>query len=74
MSVINKRCTILQSLGFSIQHEDSCVEMNGILFDFSATDETKFVEQAVKTAYQVGLNHGVEKTQASLRSIIGLDF
>ena len=33
---INAKCLLLEELGFTIEHNDSCVSFQGIEFDFSA--------------------------------------
>lgn len=40
---INKKCELLERLGFEIEHEDSRVSFNGHTFDFSASLVMKFL-------------------------------
>lgn len=72
--IINKKCELLQELGFVIEHEDSCVTFGGIPFDFSATacDRASLVYTAMNAMFSKGRAVGKVLVQEGIKDILGL--
>ena len=67
-SFIDKKCELLESLGFEINHLDSDVTMAGITFDFSSTPcEPKAI---IETALKIALKHGKDVGKFELQNNI----
>jgi hypothetical protein len=74
---INRRCKKLEELGFVILHEDSRVNVpigNGEYFeaDFSAIDEDKFLQAALKKSFVLGVNKGEDNIQYRIKQVLGI--
>ena len=72
---INKRCELLESLGFTIIHEDSRVCLQDLEFDFSATNMNvkNIIYQAIMEAYSQGEHDGRKEIQEKLMNLIGIE-
>lgn len=69
---INKKCELLESLGFEIEHEDSRVSFDGHIFDFSAIacDEASIMKTALKAMFKHGREHGKEEIREGFRKLM----
>lgn len=69
---INKKCELLESLGFEIEHEDSRVSFDGHIFDFSAIacDEASIMKTALKAMFEHGREHGKEEIREGFRKLM----
>lgn len=69
---INKKCELLQRLGFEIEHEDSQVSFNGNTFDFSAIacDEAAIVKTALQIAFEAGRERGKNEIREGIRDLL----
>lgn len=74
IEALNKKCDLIQSLGFEIMHEDSRVEMYELEFDFSAigADPVSIIKHAVKQAYLMGQQSGRQQIQSEVKSLLGI--
>ena len=72
---MNEKCLLLESLGFTINHQDSNVEFNGYTFDFSAVacDAPSIVYTALKEMLEHGRAEGVLEIQGGLRKLLGIN-
>ena len=72
---INKKCLLLQELGFVIEHQDSYVSMAGIEFDFSATacDNWSIIFTAVSEAYRQGIQQGKNELKQDLHDLLKME-
>ena len=78
---INRRCDILESLGFTILHEDSRVSYiydNGegrfyVEIDFSSISEDKFLLYAYKVIFETGMKIGRNKVRTSLSNLLEVE-
>ena len=74
--VINNRCTKLMELGFEILHEDSrvCVSPEHyethLVIDFSAIDESKFLDYAIQSVFKLGKNIGRRSLKSDLKNLL----
>lgn len=71
----NKRCEKLEELGFTILHLDSRVGVSMtdgsyLEMDFSSIDETKFLQSAIKQAYEQGFENGKNAIRHELKHIL----
>lgn len=75
--ILAERCKKLEELGFTIHHWDSNVSIgegdNYIEFDFSAIHEDKFVQEAVRLAWENGHRTGSAEVKLNIRKLIGLE-
>lgn len=62
---INDRCEILESLGFTINHEDSNVSLGDFSFDFSAIELT--TANIIKIVANESLKKGISKGKNDLK-------
>lgn len=69
---MNKKCELLMSLGFEINHQDSSVGMLGVDFDFSATACTveDILYTALKQMYSEGRKAGISTIRNQLKALI----
>lgn len=69
---INKKCELLESLGFEIEHQDSRVSFNGHLFDFSAIacDEASIMKTALTVMFEHGREQGKEEIREGFKSLM----
>ena len=76
---LNKKCELLMSLGFEIQHRDCDVsfearpvDLHG--FDFSATapDVQSILYTALVHAYNLGLEQGKTQVQQDIKAALGI--
>lgn len=69
---INKKCELLESLGFEIEHEDSRVSFNGHLFDFSAIacDEASIMKTALKIMFEHGREQGKQEIREGFKALM----
>lgn len=69
---INKKCELLQRLGFQIEHEDSQVSFNGHMFDFSAIacDERSIIQTALKAVFDSGREAGKDEIREGIRELL----
>lgn len=72
---LNEKCMLIESLGFTINHEDSDVEFNGYPFDFSAVacDAPSIVYTALKKMLEHGRADGKLEIQEGFRKLLGID-
>lgn len=84
---LNKKCELLEDLGFTINHRDSDVSFETINthfeefdthfeeFDFSATapDVQAIIYTALHHVYKLGVKQGREMNQRALRQALGMD-
>lgn len=77
---LNKKCELLEDLGFTINHRDSDVSFETINthfeeFDFSATapDVQAIIYTALHHVYKLGVKQGREMNQRTLRQAMGMD-
>jgi hypothetical protein len=74
---LNIRCEKLEALGFSIMHEDSHVHyyIDGqpIDIDFSAVDENKFMEYAIKKIHEDGQIKGRNQIRSSFHKLMDME-
>lgn len=70
---INKKCELLESLGFEIEHEDSRVSFNGHLFDFSAIacDEASILKTALNIMFEHGREKGKQEIREGFKALMG---
>lgn len=69
---INKKCLLLKSLGFEIEHQDSRVSFNGHLFDFSAVacEEASIMKTALNIMFEHGIEQGKEEIREGFRKLM----
>jgi hypothetical protein len=69
---INKKCELLQNLGFEIEHQDSRVSFNGHLFDFSAIacDEASILKTALIVMFEHGREQGKEEIRDGMKKLL----
>jgi hypothetical protein len=69
---INKKCELLESLGFEIEHQDSRVSFNGHLFDFSAIacDEASIMKTALNVMFEHGREQGKEEIREGFKALM----
>jgi hypothetical protein len=72
---INKRCELLESLGFTINHNDSDVSMNGKRFDFSAIELTvpNVLYHVINEVHTGSYKEGEISTRRRMREALGFD-
>lgn len=77
---LNKKCELLEDLGFTINHRDSDVSFETINtrfeeFDFSATapDVQAIIYTALHHVYKLGVKQGREMNQQALRKALGME-
>lgn len=79
---LNKKCNLLEELGFTIHHRDCDVSFetskaifDEISFDFSATapDVQAIIYTALNHVYKLGVKQGREMNQRSLRQALGME-
>lgn len=71
---INKKCELLERLGFEIEHTDSRVSFNGHLFDFSAVacDEASILKTALLVMFEHGREQGRKEIQDGIKILLQL--
>ena len=71
---IARRCRYLESLGFKINHIDEAVEMNGHIYDFSATkmEPVAIISTVINETYKYGVENGKTELQESLKDLLGI--
>lgn len=71
---INKKCELLERLGFEIEHEDSRVSFNGNTFDFSAIacDEASILQTALLVMFEHGREQGRKEIQDGIKTLLQL--
>lgn len=71
---INKKCELLERLGFAIEHEDSRVSFNGFTFDFSAVacDEASILQTALLFMFEHGRQEGRKEIQEGIKTLLDL--
>jgi len=71
---INKKCELLERLGFEIEHEDSRVSFNGHTFDFSAIacDEVSIMQTALLVMFEHGREQGRKEIQEGIKTLLQL--
>lgn len=72
---INKKCELLERLGFEIQHEDSRAIFDGQTFDFSAIacDEASIIQTALRTMFQHGREQGRKEIQDGIKAVLEIN-
>ena len=77
---LNKKCNLLEEMGFTINHRDSDVSFETISnqwdeFDFSgvAPHVPLIVHAALKHVYKLGVKKGREMNQRALRQALGVE-
>lgn len=72
---INQKCLLLEELGFTIEHEDSCVSFQGVEFDFSAVrcDREAIVYTAMNAMFMKGQAVGKAIIQEQMKALLGLN-
>jgi hypothetical protein len=76
---LNKKCELLMSLGFEIQHRDCDVSfetlnVDFVGFDFSATapDVQSIIYTALNHVYNLGLQQGKSIVQQDIKVVLGI--
>lgn len=76
---LNKKCNLLEELGFTIIHRDCDVSFETINnrfedFDFSATapDVQSIIYTALHHVYVLGLEAGEKRVQREMREALGM--
>lgn len=69
---LNEKCSLLMSLGFDVEHEDSQVSFNGVLMDFSRTPANvkDIIETALVSMFKDGVKEGKKRLQLSLKQLL----
>lgn len=70
---INARCLNLEAMGFIIHHQDSDVRhpsAPGVVFDFSATAEEKFVTAALKIVMDQARREGANNVRRQFSELL----
>lgn len=69
---INKKCELLQSLGFEIEHQDSQVRFNAHVFDFSAIacDKASIMKTAMNAMFENGREHGKKEIREGFKALM----
>ncbi len=77
---VNRRCELLESLGFEIDHEDCRVSLGESLdlhgnfrnftIDFSATAEDKFMAYAINKIFEYGVKVGGNKVRQGIKDLL----
>lgn len=77
---LNKKCELLTSLGFEIQHRDCDVSFETLFvnfegFDFSATapDVQSVIYTALVHVYNLGLEKGKAIVQQDIKQALGIE-
>lgn len=77
---LNKKCELLEELGFTIIHRDCDVSFETINtrfedFDFSATasDVRSIIYTALTYVYKIGVAQGKAMNQLKMREALGMD-
>jgi hypothetical protein len=77
---LNKKCELLEDLGFTINHRDCDVSFETIKyewkdFDFSAVapDVNSILYSALNHVYKLGVAQGRELNQRKLREALGME-
>jgi hypothetical protein len=73
--LINKKCKLLQQMGFTIDHQDSVVRFKGIQFDFSATngDIESLTYMALTQMFDSAFAAGKAQVQHDIKQALGID-
>jgi len=75
--LINKRCDILEQLGFEIDHTDSRVRRTisdtEFTFDFSAIADDKFIDHAMKCMFEYGKNSGRDDLISGIKHLLKIE-
>jgi hypothetical protein len=69
---INQKCLLLEELGFTIEHQDSCVSFQGIEFDFSAVacDRASIVYTALNAMFAKGRAVGKAEIRQNFKELM----
>lgn len=77
---LNKKCKLLEELGFTINHQDCDVSFETVNaefddFNFSATasDTPSIIYTALKHVYAQGLEDGMRNARQQMREALGLE-
>jgi len=77
---LNKKCELLMSLGFEINHRDCDVsfetlnvDFNGFDFSGTAPDVQSILYTALKHVYTLGIEQGKSIVQKQMREALGFD-
>ena len=72
---LNKKCELIESLGFEIDHVDSRVTMAGHEFDFSATQPEAWaiVQTAVLKSFELGKKKEKEELVNKARVFLNIN-
>lgn len=77
---LNKKCLLLEELGFTINHRDCDVSFETINtrfddFDFSATapDVRSIIYTALNYVYKLGVAQGTAINQLKMREALGME-
>jgi hypothetical protein len=72
---INKKCELLQQMGFTIEHEDSVVSFQGIQFDFSATngDIQSLTYMALTQMFDSAFAAGKAQVRQDIKAALGIE-
>jgi hypothetical protein len=72
---INKKCELLERLGFEIEHADSRVSFDGQTFDFSAIacDEASIMQTALRLMFQYGREQGRKEIQDGIKAVLEIN-
>jgi hypothetical protein len=70
--IINKRCELLEELGFTIEHEDSNVSLGEFVFDFSAIELTiaNIIKMVADKAFKKGALSGRNDLKMEFKRLI----
>jgi hypothetical protein len=72
--VIDRRCEYLESLGFTILHEDTQVEApNGFVYDFSAINMSSgdVIKHIISKTFEKGFVAGEKNIKNNFRLLMG---
>lgn len=72
---LNEKCSLLMSLGFGVEHEDSQVSFNGVLMDFSRTPANvkDIIETALVSMFKDGVKEGKNRIRISLNQLLTIE-
>lgn len=73
--LINKKCKLLQQMGFTIEHQDSVVRFKGITFDFSATngDIESLTYMALTQMFDRAFAAGKACVRQDIKDVLGIE-
>lgn len=75
IEIMNKKCQLLEELGFTVEHTDSRVYFEGLEFDFSSTacDSASIIYTAMTTMFQKGQAVGKALIREEFKKLMSPD-